>query len=77
MACCSQNILTDVCAIFLGNLMVKPFCIDISDDDSNDLVEEFKKPIKKRPLADARQAAYQAEQECKFEHMISLLEGQQ
>ncbi len=47
------------------------------ENDSNDSGEEFKKPIKKRPLADMRQATFQAEQDRKFDQIMALLEGQQ
>ncbi len=51
-----------------------PICF--TDNDDNETAEELCKPIKKRPLAEARQASFQLEQDRKFEHMISVLKEQ-
>lgn len=48
----------------------------LTEEGSNNSDDEIRKPIKKQPLAEARQATYQAEQDHKFESMMALLEGQ-
>ena len=47
-----------------------------TEDDMKEAGEELHKPIKKWPLAEAQQASFQMEQDCKFEWMMSVLEEQ-